>query len=139
MLVPVDASEASLEAVSAAVAVARRYDARVHALYVLAETGALGLRTGDVPPEEIADRCGDVMEAVASVAGDLRLSHSSACAFSVDRLSQHPGSVVLDVAETVDADVVVVPREPDPEDPAAVIEKAAEYVIAHASQPVLSV
>ena len=39
----------------------------------------------------------------------------------------------------LDADFVVVPREPVTGDPEAVIEKAAEYVLAHASQPVLSV
>ena len=39
----------------------------------------------------------------------------------------------------VDADFLVVPREPVTGDREAVLEKAAEYVLSYASQPVLSV
>ena len=46
--------------------------------------------------------------------------------------------MILDIAEEVDADLLVVPRKRDVEAP-AMLEKAAEYVVAYASQPVLSV
>jgi hypothetical protein len=53
--------------------------------------------------------------------------------------TRHPGSVILDTAEELDADFVVVPREPVSGDPGEVLEKAAEYVLLYASQPTLSV
>jgi hypothetical protein len=64
------------------------------------------------------------------------LSTSTATAFSQQRLSQTPGSVVLDVAEDLGAEFIVVPREDDSSDP---IGRAALYVLEYASQPVLSV
>ena len=63
---------------------------------------------------------------------------STAVGFSTGRLARHPGSVILDCAEDAGADLLVVPREPAVEAP-DVLEKAAEYVLSYASQPVLSV
>lgn len=139
VLAPVDGTERSMDAVEYAVAVADRYDAVIHALYLLGEGAAAEMADGRVSADAVATRGQQVMAGVRAVAGGVPVDHSSACGFSVDRLSQHPGSVILDVAETLDADFVVVPREPDADEPEAVIERAAVYVIAHASQPVLSV
>jgi nucleotide-binding universal stress UspA family protein len=139
VLVPVDGSEAAMDAMEYGLAIAERYGAGVHALYLVAENASDGIANGDVSAESVAERAEEIMAGVRTLAGEVPVTHSSACGFSVSRLSQHPGSVILDVAETLDADFVVVPREPVTGDPEAVIEKAAEYVIAHASQPVLSV
>lgn len=141
VLAPVDGSEAAMVAVEYAVAVAERYDAVVHALYLLGERAAAALREGRVEAAAIAERGEQVMAGVRAVAAErgVPVDHSSTAGFSLDRLSQHPGSVILDVSELLDVDFVVVPREPVTGDPEAVIEKAAEYVLAHASQPVLSV
>ena len=141
VLVPVDGSEEAMEAVEYAIAVAERYDAGVHALYVLNEDAAAAIQEGDVEATAIARRGEQVMAGVRALADahGVLVDHSSAYGFSWRRLSQHPGSVILDVAESLDADFVVVPREPITGHPEAVIEKAAEYVLAHASQPVLSV
>ena len=141
VLVPVDGSEAAMEAVEYAVAIAERYDAVVHALYLLGENAATAMREGRVAAVAIAERGEQVMAGVRAVAADrgVPVDHSSAAGFSLDRLSQHPGSVILDVSEMLDVAFVVIPREPVTGDPEAVIEKAAEYVLAHASQPVLSV
>jgi nucleotide-binding universal stress UspA family protein len=141
VLVPVDGSEAAMDAVEYAVAIAERYDAVVHSLYVLGENAATAMREGQVEAAAVAERCEQVMAGVRAAAADrgVPVDHSSAAGFSLDRLSQHPGSVILDVSEMLEADFVVVPREPVTGDPEAVIEKAAEYVLAHASQPVLSV
>jgi len=54
------------------------------------------------------------------------------------RLRQHPGSAILDVAEELPADFVVVPREADA-DPEQTMGRAAQCVVEYASQPVLSV
>jgi nucleotide-binding universal stress UspA family protein len=141
VLAPVDGSEEAMEAVEYAVAIAERYDAVVHALYVLNEDAATAIREGELEAAAIATRSEQVMAGVRDVAADrdVPVDHSSAYGFSRDRLLQHPGSVILDVAESLDAGFVVVPREPVTGHPEAVIEKAAEYVLAHASQPVLSV
>lgn len=139
MLVPVDGNEESVEAVEYGVAIADRYDARIHALYVYGEGVVRGVEAGDVETEAVVAESASFVELVRELAGDVEVDHSTSCGFSLSRLSQHPGSVVLDAAEDVDADFVVVPREPVTGSPDAVIEKAAEYVIAHASTPVLSV
>jgi len=141
VLVPVDGSEEAMDAVEYAVAIAERYDAVVHAVYVLNEDAATAIQEGDVEAAAIATRSEQVMAGVRTLADEqgVPVDHSSAYGFSRTRLSQHPGSVILDVAESLAAGFVVVPREPVTGHPEAVIEKAAEYVLAHASQPVLSV
>jgi len=139
VLVPVDGSDAAMEAVEYATAIAERYDAVVHALYVLGENAAAAMKEGSVEAAAIAERGEQVMAGVRAVADGVPVDHSSAYGYSQTRLSQHPGSVILDVTESLEADFVVIPREPVTGDPEAVIEKAAEYVLAHASQPVLSV
>jgi len=139
VLVPVDGSDAAMEAVEYATAIAERYDAVVHALYVLGENAAAAMEEGSVEAAAIAERGEQVMAGVRAIADGVPIDHSSAYGYSQTRLSQHPGSVILDVTESLEADFVVIPREPVTGDPEAVIEKAAEYVLAHASQPVLSV
>jgi nucleotide-binding universal stress UspA family protein len=139
VLVPVDGTDAAMNAVEYGVAIADRYEASVHALYLLGENAATAIDDGSIDATAVADRGEEVMDGVRAVAGDIPIDHSSACGFSVSRLSQHPGTVILDVAEMLDVGFVVVPRQPVTGDSEAVIEKAAEYVLAHASQPVLSV
>nr|WP_304448625.1 universal stress protein [Halomarina sp. PSRA2] len=121
VLVPVDGSEESVRAMEVAVAVADRYGALVHALYVL-----------DRPDR---DRTEQMMVAAHAVAGDVPLTHSVAYGFSTSHLTTHPGSVVLDTAEDVSADFLVIPRDR----PADLLGKAAGYVLQFAPQPVLAV
>lgn len=139
VLAPIDGTQEAMEAVEYALAIAERYEACVHALYLLGEGAAGTLGDGSVEAAAIAERGEQVMAGVRAIAGDVPVDHSSACGFSVSRLTQHPGSVILDVAEMLDVGFIVVPRQPVTGDSEAVIEKAAEYVLAHASQPVLSV
>ncbi|GAB7094883.1 universal stress protein [Halolamina litorea] len=129
VLVAVDGSEESTRAVEYAVGVADAYGAAVHVVYVLPE-GA----TATTETEEYADTA----EEIAADAG-VPIDTETVSGFSTDRLSQHPGSVVLDTAEDAGADFLVVPREPQTGSRAAVLEKTAEYVLRYASQPVLSV
>ncbi|WP_255198257.1 universal stress protein [Halorarius litoreus] len=139
VLVPVDGSDESIEAVEYGVAVAEKYGAGLHALYVYGEGVVRGVEAGDIEEQEVAAEAESFIGAVQELAGDVPVSHSAAYGFSMQRLSQHPGSVILDAAGDVDADFIVIPREPVTGDPNAILEKAAEYVLAHASQPVLSV
>jgi len=141
VLVPLDGSEESLTAAEYAVAVADRYNAAVHALYVLEESVARSLDAGELADDTVAAETMEFMDTVEELAAasGVPLGHSTALGFTPTQLTHHPGSVILDTAEAVDADFLVVPREPVSGDPDEVLGKAAEYVLMYASQPVLSV
>ena len=141
VVVPVDGSEESQTAVEYAVAVADRYDAAVHALYVLGEPTVRAIDRGAVEESDVADDTeafSDVVTEIAAAA-DVDISTSIAAGFSTEIKTLHPGSVVLDTAEQLEADFIVVPREPTADAQSDVLETAAEYVLLYASQPVLSV
>ncbi|WP_277554642.1 universal stress protein [Halobaculum limi] len=141
VLVPVDGSDESLVAVEYAVTVAERYDAQVHAVYVLGEEVVRAIEETVVNHDEVAEDTEaftDTVRKVAEAEG-VPVSSSIAYGFSTRRKTTHPGSVILDTAEDVDADFIVIPREPLTGEPGEVLEKAAEYVLLYASQPVLSV
>jgi nucleotide-binding universal stress UspA family protein len=141
VVVPVDGSEESRRAVEYAVAIAAAYDAAVHMVYVLGEGIVRDIEAGEVDGEEVAADSEAFADDLRSVAADrgVDLSNSIAYGFSTRSKLRHPGGVVLDTAEELDADFLVVPREAVTGDPGEVLEKAAEYVLLYASQPVLSV
>ncbi|NHN60972.1 MULTISPECIES: universal stress protein [Halorussus] len=141
VLVPVDGSDESAEAVEYALAVAEKYGASVHAMYVLGEELVRGIESGAVDEEDVVSETETFLGEVRATAADydVAVSSSNAYGFSTTRKTQHPGSAVLDTAEDIEADFVVIPREPLSGEPGEVLEKAAEYVLLYASQPVLSV
>ncbi|MFB6087861.1 MAG: universal stress protein [Haloarculaceae archaeon] len=139
VLAPVDASERGYEALDSALAVAERYGASLHVLHVVNESVARGLETGDVDPDAVAADHQAVIDDTEDLAEGVPVSHSTAVGFSPARLAQHPGSVILDAAEEVGADFIVVPRETPTGDPDEALGKSALYVVEYASQPVLSV
>jgi nucleotide-binding universal stress UspA family protein len=129
VLAPVDTSEEAERAVEYAIAVADRYGADLHLLHVLDQTVVRGIEAGDIAAESVADEhrafTADVRKQIGP---DVALSDTSVAGFSDRRLSQSPGSVILDAAE-----------ERQLEMPEATLGKAALYVLEYASQPVLSV
>ena len=139
VLVSVDGSDRSERAAELAIAVAQRYDADLHLLFVLDERLRRDLDRGTVDAESVAEDHREftqrVRERSAELGHDVVLETSTAAAFSEQRLTQTPGSVVLDVAEGIETDFIVVPRS-DGED---AVGRAAQYVLEYASQPVLSV
>ncbi|WP_049921795.1 universal stress protein [Halopiger djelfimassiliensis] len=143
VLAPVDGSDESATAVEYAVAIADRYDASVHALFVLGHGVVRGIDAGTLEEDAVAENTQGFFDDVSRVADDAGVSLSTSVddGFSQTRKSRHPGNVVLDTADTLDADFIVLPRESvtDTAASAEVLEKAAEYVLAYASQPVLSV
>ena len=141
VLVPVDGSEESNEAVDYAIAIASEYDASVHALYVLGEEVVRAIETDAIDQADVADDTESFTDSVIQRAEAAGVPHSNSIAygFSTKVKTVHPGTVVLDTAEEIEADFIVVPREPVTGDPGEVLEKAAEYVLLYASQPVLSV
>ena len=78
VLVPVDGSEESHEAVDYAITVANEYDASVHALYVLGEEVVRGIEHGVVDKSDVADDTEAFTESVAERAEAVGLAHRSA-------------------------------------------------------------
>lgn len=141
VLAAVDSSDQSKESAEYAVAVAQRYDADLHLLHFLDQQVLRGIETGDLTAEAVAEAQRSVTNDVRAMVSDdktVDFSYSAAVGFSTTRLGQTPGSVVLDVAEELEADFLVVPRE-TPSTSNEVIGKAALHVLEYASQPVLSV
>jgi len=141
VLAPVDGSEASATAVEYAIAIADRYAASVHVLFVLGEGVITRMDSGAVDETTVAQTTQQFLEDVMTIAEDegVRTTTAVVQGFSPTIKTRHPGSVVLDSAAEVDADFVVVPRASLEDQSAEVLEKAAEYVLSYASQPVLSV
>ncbi|WP_332897804.1 MULTISPECIES: universal stress protein [unclassified Haladaptatus] len=140
VLAPVDGSEASMQAAEYALAIAERYGASVHLLSIVSEDSVRAMATGELEPDTVADRMETFVKSLESIRPEsVSVGHSAAAGFSLHRKTQHPGSVILDVADDVDADFLVIPREPLTGRPDEVLSKAAEYVLLYASQPVLSV
>ena len=141
VLVPVDGSETSVTAVEYAIAIAEKYDAGVHVLYVLDEGVVRGIESGTIDEGVVAGETGAFVETAEELAADsgVEVATSTAYGFSVTQKTRHPGSVILDCADDVDADFVVVPREPASKEPDEILDRAAEHVLLYASQPVLSV
>ncbi|SFS13039.1 Nucleotide-binding universal stress protein, UspA family [Halomicrobium zhouii] len=143
VLAPVDGSDQSERAIEYAITVADAYDADVHLLFVLDERLVKAIDEGAVDADTVAE---DHREFTEMVRGRLdsdgvggNLDTSTAAGFSPTSLRQSPGSVILDVAEAIEADFLVVPREPGSNETDEAIGRAALYVIEYASQPVLSV
>ncbi|WP_327050887.1 universal stress protein [Halomicrococcus gelatinilyticus] len=141
VLVPVDGSDESVAAVEYAAGIAEKYGADVHALYVLDEEVSKAIETGAVEKDDVVVETESFIESARDITDDygVELGNSIAYGFSTRRKTQHPGSAVLDSADEVEADFIVIPREPLTGEPGEVLEKAAEYVLLYASQPVLSV
>jgi nucleotide-binding universal stress UspA family protein len=106
VLVPVDASDESVDAIACAAAIAAEYDASVHAVHVLAEDDVRAIENGDVDKAQVAADGEAIMESAEGIAADhdVELSTSVAYGFSTKMKLRHPGSVVLDTAEEIDAD-----------------------------------
>ncbi|PSQ47175.1 universal stress protein UspA [Halobacteriales archaeon SW_7_65_23] len=140
VLAAVDSSDEAVDAAEYAIAIAERYDADLHLLHILDQRVMRGVEAGDVSAETVADQqravTGRVRERLPET---VALSHSGAVGFSPNRLGQTPGSVVLDAAEELEADFLVVPRVSASGTRDEVLGKAALHVLEYASQPVLSV
>jgi nucleotide-binding universal stress UspA family protein len=139
VLVPVDGTDESTAATEYAVALADQYGATLRIVYVLGESVVRALDTGLAGDEELAEDHDAYLDELRSMAADadVPISTMLAYGFSTSQKTRHPGSVVLDTAEDLDADFLVVPRQA--QDDPGVLAKTAEYVLSYASQPVLSV
>ena len=142
VLAPVDSSDESETAARYAIAIAEEYGADLHLLHILDQRVVRSLDSGDIAGDTVAEQqrsfTGRIRE-VVDPDSDVEVTHSGAMGFSTNRLAQTPGNVILDAAEELGADFLVVPRIAPSGDPDEAIGKAALYVLEYASQPVLSV
>ena len=140
VLVAMDGSDEAATAAEYAIALAERYGADLHLLYVVDQRIHQGIETGDLSATSVAEhqrtQTGAVLERLPDSVG---ISRSTVLGFRPDRLGQTPGSVTLDAADELGADFIVVPRVRQGEATDQVLGKAAHYVLEYASQPVLSV
>lgn len=143
VLVPVDGTDQSERAIGHAIPIADRYGAKVHVLHVIDEAVAAGLEQGDIRADSVAAEhrafMQPVRDQVRADGHDVALTQSTAFGYSASSLSRHPVNVVLDAAEDIEADFIVIPRQSAMDEPGAMLGKVAEYVLSYASQPVLSV
>jgi nucleotide-binding universal stress UspA family protein len=139
VLVPVDGTEESTAAAEYAVAIADRYGAELQIIYVLGEAVVRALDSSLADHAQLAEEHRAYLDDLRSMASDagVPITTMSARGFSTRRKARHPGSVVLDCAEEIGADFLVVPRQS--QDQADLLAKTAEYVLSYATQPVLSV
>ncbi|WEL16835.1 MULTISPECIES: universal stress protein [unclassified Halorhabdus] len=143
VLVPVDGTDRSEQAIEHALPIAARYGAELHVLHVIDEAVAAGLEHGNIEADSVANEHRAFMRAVREQVHadghDIALSQSTAFGYSASSLRRHPVSVILDAAEDIEADFIVIPRQCAIDEPGAMLGKVAEYVLSYASQPVLSV
>ncbi|AWB28701.1 universal stress protein [Halococcoides cellulosivorans] len=143
VLVPVDATDRSERAVEYAVEVAARYDASLHVLHVLEEGVVRGLARGRLDPEAVANQQRAFMkvvhETVRDCSDDVPVTQSATAGFSVSELSRNPVTAVLDGADDVDADFIVIERGDDRSEDPGVLGRVSQHLLSYASEPVLSV
>lgn len=142
VLVAADNTQDAADAVAYAATIADRYEADLHILHVIDQRIIHGLQSGDLNSGAIADRQQWISARAREELPDTSsvcVSESASAGFSAERLGQTPGSVILDVAENMDADFLIVPRVTATGSPDEVLGKAAYHVLEYATQPVLSV
>lgn len=142
VLVAVDGSAESVEAATYALEIADRYEGELVVLYVHAPGDFEDVRGDDAAAEELSKTAQTFLGDVTKDANEAEIPIRTAVSygFSTQRKLVHPGSVILDSAEELGADFLVIPRETLGESPSEeLLAKAAEYALLYASQPVLAV
>jgi len=140
VLAAVDGSDEAVAAAEYAVAVATQYGADLHVLHILDDRLMRGVDHGDLSTEAVAASQQEVTDAVRETLPEtVTLRESGAVGFSEDRLGQTPGSVIVETADQLGADFLVVPCVSASTAGDAVLGKAALHVLEYAPQPVLSV
>ncbi len=132
VLVPTDGSDGAERAADSAIAVAERYDATVHAVYVVDEAP---MRYEDAPrsllgPLEAAGR--RAVDEVASLAEEAGLGYTTSVRRGV------PFREILDRGERIDADLVAMGTRGRTGRPAVLLGSTTARVLRHSSIPVLA-
>ena len=137
VLTPVDGTDRSIEAVEYAIAIAEKYDATLSVMYVFDEKTQQTIQNDEENSDDVAEDTHAFFQRVfdRTEDTDITVSTMTVYGFSTQRKMHHPGSIILDGADQIGSDFIIVPREPEH----GVLSEVAEYVLSYASQPVLSV
>lgn len=142
VMVAIDESDAARKAIDYAVAITEAYAADIVILHVMDRADYQAIQAGETDAATVSQATEDFLTGAAERAREAGRDVRTATAygFSPKQKLRHPGSVVLDTAEEIDADFIVIPRE-SAADMASreTLTKAAEHTLLYASQPVLSV
>ena len=131
VVVATDGSESAERAVTVALDLAARFDAAVHALYVV-DAGEVA----ESPPD-IREELGDALRAAGEEALSFVDDHGDAVTTAVRE--GDPATEVIDYAESVDADLVATGTRGRHGEHAFLLGSAAEAVVRRAPMPVLTV
>lgn len=136
VLVPTDGSEYAAVAVEHAVAIARRFDARVHAVSVV-DLGDVGRRPNYTPPADLVDRLdADARAATERIATRARAAGCEA----VTAVSEGaPASALLDYADETDVDCIAMGTAGRTGSARYLLGSTTERIVRHADVPVLAV
>ena len=131
VVVATDGSESAERAVTVALGLAGRFDATVHALYVV-DAGEVA----ESPPD-IREELGDALRAAGEEALSFVDDHGDAVTTAVRE--GDPATEVIDYAESVDADLVATGTRGRHGEHAFLLGSVAEAVVRRAPMPVLTV
>jgi len=132
VVIATDGSESAQRGVRTAIDLADRFDATVHALYVLDE-GEL-----DHAPEEVRADVTDAIEDIGDEALEFVQAQASGDVETAVREGD-PATEIIDYAEEIDADVIAIGTRGRHGDHAFLLGSVAEAVVREAPIPVLTV
>jgi nucleotide-binding universal stress UspA family protein len=132
VIIATDGSESAQRGVRTAIDLADRFEATVHALYVLDE----GER--DHAPEEVRGDVADAIEDIGDEALEFVREQADNGIETVVREGD-PATEIIDYAEEIDADVVAIGTRGRHGDHAFLLGSVAEAVVREAPIPVLTV
>ena len=133
ILVPVDGSEVSRTALSHAVGIAEGSGATVHTLAVVEPSGSrLGFDAGDA--EALDSAVGELADAILAANGTTDVEIESEV-----RRGREPHETILDYAEEVDADLLVMGRHGTASLPERILGSTADRITRLADIPVVLV
>jgi nucleotide-binding universal stress UspA family protein len=133
ILVSVDGSDGSNRAIEHALTLAERFDATVHALYVVDthRYGETALSSAELVISELEDRGAALLDELAANADNRGVAVETRCCHGL------PSAEILEHAARVDADVVVLGSRGHSRRPT--LGSVADRVVTHADRPVFVV
>jgi nucleotide-binding universal stress UspA family protein len=132
VVIATDGSESATRAVEAALDLAGRFDAAVHALFVVDE------RELDASPAQLRDDLADALETTAEDALAAVEDYSDRGVTTAVREGQ-PRAEIIRYADEVDADVVAAGTRGRHGDHGFLLGSVAEGLVRHCDHPVLTV
>ena len=135
ILVPIDGSDGSNRAIQHALELGERYDAALHAIYVVDTRlyGEPGLSSTELVTDEIEDRGQVLLADFAERADNLGRQVETRCCHG------DPHQEIVDYADQVDADVIVLGFQGHTHERQGNIGSVAERVIRTGQRPVFTV